>query len=78
MVGLHIPTPSPSTFNNVPMVMGRMGSRHILRVIVPVTIGTMLNFDGDGDGIGVLSDSTGTGIEGCVDCPAMLNTVPEE
>ena len=32
--------------------MGRMGVQPILPVKVPVTIGTMLNFDGDCDGDG--------------------------
>ena len=31
------------------MVMGRMGLEPILPVKVPVTIGTILNFDGDCD-----------------------------
>ena len=64
---LHIPAPSPSPsecpskFNIVPMVTGsltgRMGLEAILPVKLPVTIDTMLNFDGhsdgDGDGAGM-------------------------
>ena len=64
-VCLHVPTPSPppsqcmSKFNIVLMVTGsltgRMGDTSILPVKLPITISTMLNFDGhcDGDGDGV-------------------------
>ena len=60
---LHFPTPfpspsqsqSPSKFNTVSMVtgtlMGRMYLEAILTVKLPVTISTMLNFDGDGNGV---------------------------
>ena len=61
-VCLHIltqsPSPSecPSKFNIVPMVTGsltgRMGLEAILPVKLPVTIGTILNFDGHSDGDG--------------------------
>ena len=59
---LHIPTPSslpspsPSNFTIAPMVTGRltgrMGLVPILPVGRPITISTLLNFDGDGDRIG--------------------------
>ena len=32
--------------------MGRMGFKPILPITVPITMGTMLNFDGDFDGHG--------------------------
>ena len=53
---LPIPFPSPSKFIVVLMVTGRlsgrMGSRPILPVRQPVTIGTITKLDGDGNGIG--------------------------
>ena len=61
-VCLHFPTSSPSTsqcpskFNIMSIVTAiltdRMGDRSILPVKMPVTICTMLNFDGDGDSVG--------------------------
>ena len=56
MACLHVPSPSPcpspSKFNIVPMEMDRLMAEWvtILPVKWTVTIGTMLNFDGDGDG----------------------------
>ena len=60
-VCLHVPSlfpsPSPSKFNIVPMetvcLTGRMGTEPILSIKRPISIDTMLNFDGDGDGHGV-------------------------
>ena len=57
---LHLRTlfPSPSKFNIVLMVMGsltgRMASRPILPIKIPITTDTILNFDGNcnGDGVG--------------------------
>ena len=67
---LHVPSlspclsPSPSKFNILPMVtvclMGRMGTEPILSVKRSVSIDTMINFDGDGDGHG---DRDGTCIQ---------------
>ena len=60
MACLHVPSPSPcpspsqSKFNIVPMVSvrlrDRMGTEPIVSVKWTVTIGTTLNFDGDGHG----------------------------
>ena len=41
---------SPLPSNIVSMLMGRMGLEPILPIKVPVTIGTILNFDRDGVG----------------------------
>ena len=41
-VWLHVPMPSPSKVNIVPMVTGRMGARSILPVKVSAIIGTIL------------------------------------
>ena len=40
-------------FSIVSMVTGRMSLEPILPIKQPITIGTMLNFDGDGHGDGV-------------------------
>ena len=50
---LHVPSPSPSKYNIVPMetvrLTNRMGTEPILSVKRTVSIDTMINFDGDGD-----------------------------
>ena len=54
MACLHVPAPSPSQFIIVSMEMDhltdRMDSVPILSVKWTVSTGTMINFDGDGDG----------------------------
>ena len=54
-VCLHIPTPSPSPsiVYIVSKVTGRMGVEPILPVRLPVTTGTIIKLDGDGDGVGM-------------------------
>ena len=47
----NTPCPSPSSFIIVPMVMGRLTGKMGVEPILPITINTMMNLDGDGDGI---------------------------
>ena len=73
-VCLHVPSPCPcpspslcpSKFIIVSMemdrLMDRMGSVPILPVKWTVTIGTMLNFDGDGHGDGTCKQTLMTGV----------------
>ena len=50
---IPIPSPSPSSFIIVPMVTGCLTGKMVVEPILPVTISTIINLDGDGDGVGM-------------------------